>query len=193
MDLPSVLRWVHGRLAMNLNPDLEESVRLEELDIYKPELANVCIVISDLKATYLDGSASINRALRDFENETHRGAMQLTPVALNSDDIFHILRKRLVDKLPEQKQIDAIATTYAQSVKDARSMDITSANPDDYRRELAVSYPFHFSLRDLYARFRENPGFQQTRATNRSLSIPPSPTTGSVRIRSTPPRKATNS
>ena len=137
----------------------------------KPELANVCIVISDLKATYQGGSASINSALRDLENETHRGAMQLTPVALNSDDIFHILRKRLFDKLPEQKQIDAIATTYAQSVKDARSMDLTSANPDDYRRELAVSYPFHFSLRDLYARFRENPGFQQTRALIRLMRV----------------------
>lgn len=137
----------------------------------KPELSNVCIVISDLKATYQGGSESINTALRDLENETHRGAMKLEPVALNSDDIFHILRKRLFEKLPDQPQIDAVASAYAQSVKDARSMDITSANPDDYRREIAVSYPFHFSLRDLYARFRENPGFQQTRALIRLMRV----------------------
>lgn len=137
----------------------------------KPELSNVCVVISDLKATYQGGSASINSALRDLENETHRGAMKLEPVALNSDDIFHILRKRLFDKLPDQASIDAIAGSYAQSVKDARSMDLTSANPDDYRREIAVSYPFHFSLRDLYARFRENPGFQQTRALIRLMRV----------------------
>ena len=131
----------------------------------KPELSNVCVVISDLKATYQGGSESINSALRDLQNETHRGAMQLTPVALNSDDIFHILRKRLFETLPDDpKIIEAIAAAYAQSVKDARAMDLTSANPDDYRRELVVSYPFHFSLRDLYARFRENPGYQQTRA-----------------------------
>jgi hypothetical protein len=139
--------------------------------VNKPELANVCIVISDLKATYQGGSASINSALRDLENETHRGAMQLTPVALNSDDIFHILRKRLFEKLPDPNFADSIAAAYAQSVKDARSMDLTSANPDDYRRELAVSYPFHFSLRDLYARFRENPGFQQTRALIRLMRV----------------------
>ena len=138
----------------------------------RPELSNVCVVISDLKATYQGGSESINSALRDFQSETHRGAMQLTPVALNSDDIFHILRKRIFDKLPEDpKTIEAVAAAYAQSVKDARSMDLTSANPDDYRREIAVSYPFHFSLRDLYARFRENPGFQQTRALIRLMRV----------------------
>lgn len=138
----------------------------------KPELSNVCIVIADLKATYQGGSASINSALRDLENETHRGAMQLTPVALNSDDIFHILRKRLFETLPEDpKIIAAIAGDYAQSVKDARSMDLTSANPEDYRREIIGSYPFHFSLRDLYARFRENPGFQQTRALIRLMRV----------------------
>lgn len=138
----------------------------------KPELSNVCVVISDLKATYQGGSASINAALRDLEGETGRGAMPITPVALNSDDIFHILRKRLFEKLPEDpKTIAAIADAYAQSVKDARSMDLTSANPDDYRREIAGSYPFHFSLRDLYARFRENPGFQQTRALIRLMRV----------------------
>jgi predicted AAA+ superfamily ATPase len=139
--------------------------------VSKPELSNVCVVISDLKATYQGGSASINTALRDLENETHRGAMQLTPVALNSDDIFHILRKRLFEKLPEEPAIAAVADAYAQSVKDARSMDLTAANPDDYRREIVVSYPFHFSLRDLYARFRENPGFQQTRALIRLMRV----------------------
>lgn len=138
----------------------------------KAELGNVCVVISDLKATYQGGSASISSALRDLENETHRGAMQLTPVALNSDDIFHILRKRLFESIPDNpKTAEAVAAAYAQSVKDARSMDLTSANPEDYRRELAASYPFHFSLRDLYARFRENPGFQQTRALIRLMRV----------------------
>jgi hypothetical protein len=55
--------------------------------------------------------------------------MKLEPVALNSDDIFHILRKRLFETLPEDpKIIAAIADAYAQSVKDARSMDLTATN-----------------------------------------------------------------
>lgn len=48
----------------------------------KDELSNVCIVISDLKATYKGGSHAIHAALNDLENETKRSAMQLTPVAL---------------------------------------------------------------------------------------------------------------
>jgi len=41
-------------------------------------------------------------------------------------------------------------------------MDITSASPEKFAAQLVESYPFHFAIRDLYARFRENPGFQQT-------------------------------
>ena len=48
-------------------------------------------------------------------------------------------------------------------------MDHTPANPDDYRREISSSYRFHFSQRDLYARFRENPGNQQTRTLIRLM------------------------
>ena len=33
------------------------------------------------------------------------------------------------------------------------------------------SYPFHPSIRDLYARFKENPGFQQTRGLIRLMRI----------------------
>ena len=48
-------------------------------------------------------------------------------------------------------------------VKDARQVDLTSAQPDEMARQMAESWPFHPSLRDLYTRFRENKGFQQTR------------------------------
>lgn len=37
--------------------------------------------------------------------------------------------------------------------------------------QLAESYPFHFAIRDLYARFRENPGFQQTRGLIRLMRV----------------------
>ena len=138
--------------------------------INKPELSNVCIIIADLKATYQGGWKSINSALRDLQNETHRGAMQLTPVVLNSDDIFHILRKWLFETLPDNPKITRPSVPPTpRAVKDARSMDHTPANPDDYRREISSSYRFHFSLRDLYARFRENPGYQQTRTLIRLM------------------------
>lgn len=34
-----------------------------------------------------------------------------------------------------------------------------------------AAYPFHQTIRDLYARFRENPGFQQTRGLIRLMRI----------------------
>jgi hypothetical protein len=139
--------------------------------VNKPELSNVCVVIADLKANYEGGGHSLNTALRNLENETSRSAQPLAPVALNNDEIFHILRTRLFSKLPTDQQIEEVADAYAQCVKDARDMDLTSANPADYRANLIASYPFHFSLRDLYARFRENPGFQQTRALIKLMRV----------------------
>ena len=50
----------------------------------------------------------------------------------------------------------------AASVKPAGKMDVTNHTPDSFAAQLAESYPLYFSLRDIYARFKENPGFQQT-------------------------------
>ncbi len=139
--------------------------------VSRDELSNVCVVISDLKATYEGGSQQINRALENFRNEIGRGAVMLEPVGLNTDEIYHILRKRLFEKLPERAQIEAVAHDYAQAVRDAKQMDITNASPEKFAAQLVESYPFHFAIRDLYARFRENPGFQQTRGLIRLMRV----------------------
>jgi hypothetical protein len=139
--------------------------------VSKKELSNVCVVISDLKATYQGGSTILNQALNDFQNEAGRGAMPLHPVMLNTDELYHILRTRLFEALPSQEDIREVAKAYAQAVKDAKQMDITNASPEEFARQLAESWPFHFSLRDLYARFRENPGFQQTRGLIRFMRV----------------------
>src|SRR5439155_4621111 len=122
----------------------------------KDKLANVCVVISDLKATYQGGGTQINQALSDFQAEVGRGAVTLEPVGLNTDEIYHILRTRLFEKLPEKTEIRNIARAYAEAVRDAKQMDITSASPEKFVEQLMESYPFHFAIRDLYARFREN-------------------------------------
>jgi hypothetical protein len=131
--------------------------------VAKEDLANVCIVISDLKATYEGGSEQIDKALENLKGEVGRAAITLEPVALNTDELYHILRKRLFEKLPEESEILEVARAYAKAVSDAKQMDITNASPDRFTTQLKESYPFHFAIRDLYARFRENPGFQQTR------------------------------
>lgn len=129
----------------------------------KPELDNVCIVVSDLRATYGEGSEHVGEALHNLENEASRSAMQLEPVRQNTTEIYHILRKQIFEEVPPAEVQQEVARAYAKAVKDARQMDVTDASPEKYARQIEEAYPFHFSIRDLYARFRENAGFQQTR------------------------------
>ncbi|MTJ15832.1 MULTISPECIES: DUF499 domain-containing protein [unclassified Dolichospermum] len=139
--------------------------------VAREDLANVCVVISDLKATYEGGSEQINKTLENLKGEVGRAAMTLEPVALNTDELYHILRKRLFEKLPDESEILEVARAYAKAVNDAKQMDITNASPEKFTTQLKESYPFHFAIRDLYARFRENPGFQQTRGLIRLMRV----------------------
>lgn len=172
-ELPPYLAAVRSQAIGNSDLARETTTAISNLlvAVNKPELSNVCVVISDLKASYQGGSGQLHSALTDLERETDRSAVELSPVRLNTDEIFHILRTRLFENTPDESEIATVADAYAQSVKDARSMDVTNANPDDYASQLRLSYPFHFSLRDLYARFRENPGFQQTRGLIRLMRV----------------------
>jgi hypothetical protein len=50
-------------------------------------------------------------------------------------------------------------------------MGITEISPDQLKADIVNAYPFHPATRDLYARFKENRGFQQTRALIRIMRI----------------------
>lgn len=137
----------------------------------KAELSNVVVVISDLTASWADGGALVNSALQNLTNETNRSALRIEPVAAQGDEVYHILRTRLFKSLPDEDAQKKIANDYATAVKAAKEMDVTNASPDSFAAQLIDSYPFHFSLRDLYARFKENPGFQQTRGLIRLMRM----------------------
>lgn len=138
----------------------------------KEELTNVCVVISDLSATaYRIGGAYISEALDNLQNETNRSALRIEPVSTLGDEVYHILRTRLFKTLPDEKVKKAVANEYAAAVRDAKQMDLTGFSPDAYAAQLLDSYPFHFSIRDLYGRFKTNPGFQQTRGLIRLMRI----------------------
>ncbi len=139
--------------------------------IGRPGCEQVALVITDLAYAYESGSAQIAEVLRDFENETRRTAMSLEPVRLNSDEFYHILRKRLFERLPDEEQIRQVAQAYLDALRKARQMDLISETPEEFAARLQSSYPFHPGIRDLYARFRENPGFQQTRGLIRLMRI----------------------
>ncbi len=137
----------------------------------KESCSRVCLVISDLAAAYEKGSAQIASVLADFEKETHRVAMTLEPVRLNSDELYYILRTRIFEKLPGSAEVNEVAQAYAHAIRSAKQMAITSESPEEFAQRVLSSYPFHPGIRDLYARFRENPGFQQTRGLIRLMRI----------------------
>ncbi len=137
----------------------------------RPELSNVCVVISDLRASYEDGSNELNQALDNLANEANRSSLRLEPVNPQGDELYYILRTRLFSDLPDDETIREVAQDYAEAVRKAKQMDITNATPESFAAQLIESYPFHFSIRDLYARFKENPGFQQTRGLIRLMRV----------------------
>ena len=63
--------------------------------VVENELGNVCVVLTDLVGTYADASAQIQTVLEQVQAEAQRHAMNLTPVQINTDEFYHILRKRL--------------------------------------------------------------------------------------------------
>lgn len=137
----------------------------------KDDLSNVTVVISDLKATYKSGQQQIAAALNNLESEVGRVAINLEPVALNTDELYHILRTRIFEELPEGKEAWNVAMGYADGIRAARQMDVTNISPEKFAQQIKESYPFHPAIRDLYARFRENEGFQQTRGLIRLMRI----------------------
>jgi hypothetical protein len=139
--------------------------------VAEKDLGQVCVVITDLVGTYAEASAQIQVVLQQLQQEAQRHAMNLTPVQMNTDEFYHILRKRLFKDLPKESEIDEVAQGYAKAVREAKQMDITAQSPEQFAQLVKSSYPFHPAIRDLYARFRENPGFQQTRALIRIMRI----------------------
>ena len=172
-ELPPYLEYARSQQIGNSDLSQVTTTALANLlvAVSKEELSNVCIVISDLRATYESGSEQINRALENLKNEVGRSALVLEPVGLNTDDIYHILRKRLFEELPAEQEVWEVARAYAQAVREAKQIDITKASPERFAEQIKNSYPFHFAIRDLYARFRENPGFQQTRGLIRLMRV----------------------
>ena len=128
-------------------------------------LRRSCIVVTDLVNTYRDGSKVISDAIRNFEGETNRQAVPIAPVQLNSDEIFPILRKRIFGSVPPEgdPRIEEVADAYVEALRKAKAMDLVSSTPESIKARIHATYPFHPSVRDICARFRENPGYQQTR------------------------------
>lgn len=129
----------------------------------KADLSNVCVVVSDLTASYESGSKLIQNTFKDLDKEIGRSSKNIEPVAANSDDLYMILRKRLFERLPCDCEIKEIAVAYKDAVNKQIQTGGTTYNADLAFNGIVDTYPFHCSIKDLFARFRENVNFQQTR------------------------------
>lgn len=136
------------------------------------KLPNACVVLTDLRGSaYAAGSQAIGDALANLEQEASKFVMRIDPVRLNTNEVYDILRVRLFEKLPPETDRQLVADEYSQALDAGVKMGFTTRSPAALRDDVSGAYPFHPAARDLFARFRENQGYQQTRALIRIMRL----------------------
>ncbi|MCU7550395.1 DUF499 domain-containing protein [Chitinophagaceae bacterium LB-8] len=170
-ELPLYLEGAKAKQIGNSDLATQTALALTNLmvAIGKEELKNVCLIMSDLTANWQDGMTMIHEVLRNVDAQTKRSARDFTPVQPNSDEIYQILRKRLFENEAAPSDIKEIAVAYGEALKEAKLVGMTSDSPESFAASIENSYPFHPGIKDLFARFKENPGFQQTRGMIRLM------------------------
>jgi len=98
----------------------------------KSQLANVCLVFSDLKATYESGSELIRSTFMELENEVNRSALNIEPVGSSSDEVYHILKKRLFETVPQAEEINKVAINYKESCFSGKANGLYQYVPGEY-------------------------------------------------------------
>lgn len=124
---------------------------------------NVCVVVSDLAASYDTGTKLINRALEDARQELGRQERNITPVDLAANEIYDILRKRLFKSLPDKAEMDDIADAFGRKLEEASKSKVANRGAEAIADEVSATYPFHPRLKNVIALFKENEQFKQTR------------------------------
>jgi len=171
-ELPPYMENARSVAIGNADLSVVTTTALSNLLVAVSEMDSVCVIISDLGGgNYQQGSDLLQKSLSNLKNETKRIAVPITPVNPQGDELFHILRCRLFEKLPDDAAIQQIANGYRQSHADAVKMGLTSTSSDAVYQQCVDSYPFHYSWRELVGRFKENEGFQQTRGVIRLMQM----------------------
>lgn len=126
---------------------------------------DVCVIVSDLEASHELGSDIIKKELDNAHKELGRVEFTITPVDLTGDETYAILKKRLFAELPPQSKIDHIADTYGKALATGQKSKLieSAKTPEQFVREIGETYPFHPQMKNLFALFKENKEFQQTR------------------------------
>lgn len=137
------------------------------------KLPNVTLVLTDLSgSSYSLADDRLSGVLGDMEKEAERTVQTISPVRLDTPELYEILRKRLFAALPPESTVDEIASAFRASIEEAgRALDVPTDRASDLQSGIRQTYPFHPSMQDIFARFRENQGYQQTRALIRIMRL----------------------
>jgi len=175
-ELPPYLEYAVAVPVGNADLGVVTTTALANLFVAVAEMDNVCLVLSDLAGTNFsigqsNLEAAFNRAVQGITSESKRIAVPITPVNPNGDELYHILRKRLFEKLAPEAEIDKVGAAYREALREANRMNLTTTSPEALFTRIADSYPFHPDLRELVGKFKENDGFQQTRGVIRLMQM----------------------
>jgi hypothetical protein len=137
---------------------------LSNLFIAALELPRCCVVLANLTDSYRDQVKEVRKLVSDVQREARRQARIITPVSLEGNEIYAILRKRLFSQLPSENDIDEVAEAYAEQIKVAEDSGyLTARSLEQVAEEVRNTYPFHPSFKHLVALFKDNPDFRETR------------------------------
>ena len=141
----------HGEYAL---ANLREAAR---------KLPRCLLIGSSLTGAYADESRALLQIFSNVEGEAKRGAKVIEPVAVNTDEIFQILKKRLFAKLAITDQIEEVAQAYAASMDEAVRSRAVARTPEQYAEDIRNCHPFQPSLREVISLFQNNERFRKTR------------------------------
>lgn len=169
-ELPSYLQMAQAHaVGATMLADVTLGA-LERLFAALPHLPRTCILLTNLKDDiYRDSSNAVKTVIDNLSKQAGKYAEEITPVRQNSGEIFQIIRKKLFDELPDDDRIEEVAQACVDALNKAKKLDAIAAAPETFLQRIRESYPFHPALRDIVARFKENSGYQQTRALIRLL------------------------
>ena len=80
-----------------------------------------------------------------------RQAKSITPVELGSDEIYFILRKRLLLDEPDAGVVDSVATAFSEAISDAVKSETATKSAEQIADEISAAYPFHPSFKHILA------------------------------------------
>lgn len=171
-ELPSYLQMAEGQAVGNSTLADITIGALERLFNALSQLPRACVVVTNLiDDVFAEGSGKLKNLINTLNKQYGKYAQAITPVQQNSGEVFQIIRKKLFDKLPDGDAIEEIAQAYVDELNRAKKVDDVPSIPESFIARIRETYPFHPSIRDVVARFKENPGYQQTRALIRILRL----------------------